>query len=101
MRCNFVDLYHALYGIKRPLILSAPETSSIISSMPRIPKISDKRRSVSPSETKPADVIAIESNSREASQQFKREPELNIDDDHCSINEERQELIKVSLVYRA
>lgn len=100
MRCNFVDLYHALYGIKRPAILCAPETSSITSGMARIPKLSDKLRSVSPCEVKPAEIHVIESNSREASrgQLFKREPELNIDDDQFSIKEEQPELIKVRLI---
>lgn len=100
MRCNFVDLYHALYGMKRPLLLSAPETSAIVSGMPRIPKLSDKHRSVSPIETKPLDVIVIESNSREASQHYRREPELNTEDDHYSINEERSEMIKVRNCFR-
>lgn len=96
MRCNFVDLYYALYGIKRPAILSAPETSSITSSLPRIPKLSDKRRSESPCEAMPQEIKIIESNSREVSQVFKREPSLNIDDDHCSIiKEEQSEIIKV------
>lgn len=98
MRCNFVDLFYALYGIKRPAILCAPVTSSITSGMPRIPKLSDKRRrSASPREAKPAEIHIIESNSREASQMYKREPELNIDDDHYSIKEEQLELIKVSV----
>lgn len=94
MRCNFVDLYYALYGIKRPAILSAPETSSITSSLPRIPKLSDKRRSESPCEARPQEIKIIESNSREISQVFKREPSLNIDDDHCSIKDEHSEIIK-------
>lgn len=96
MRCNFVDLYHALYGIKRPLILCAPETSAMTSGLPRIPKLSDKHRSVSPCETKPLEINTIESNSREASQLYKREPELNIEDDQYSIKEEQPEVIKVS-----
>lgn len=96
MRCNFVDLYHALYGIKRPQILCAPEMSAMTSGLPRIPKLSDKLRSVSPCETKPLEINTIESNSREASQLFKREPELNIEDDHYSMKEEQPEVIKVS-----
>lgn len=95
MRCNFVDLYHALYGLKRPPILCAPEMSAITSALPRIPKLSDKHRSVSPCEAKPAVINVIESTSREATQLFKREPELNVEDDHCSINEDQPELIKV------
>lgn len=97
MRCNFVDLYYALYGIKRPAILLAPEASSMISSMPRIPKLSSKLRSESPSEAKPTEINIIESNSREPTQLYKREPELIIDD-HYSIKDEHPELIKVSLL---
>lgn len=100
MRCNFVDLYYALYGIKRPAILLAPDTSSstsIISGMPRIPKLSDKLRSESPCEAKPTEINITDSTSREPTQLYKREPELIINDDHYSIKDEQPELMKVSL----
>lgn len=97
MRCNFVDLYYALYGIKRPAILLAPEASSTISGMPRIPKLSNKLRPESPCDAKPTEIKIIESNSREPTEVYKREPDLIIEDDHYSIKDEQPELIKVSL----
>lgn len=47
MRCNFVDLYYSLYGSKRPKVLMGPEPSSSVLSLPKIPKLSE-RRSASP-----------------------------------------------------
>lgn len=52
MRCNFVDLYYALYGSKRPTAVVGSESSSLshMPKMPKIPKLSAtiERRSASP-----------------------------------------------------
>lgn len=48
MRCNFVDLYYALYGSKRPSCLISTQ-SSTMSKLPKIPKLSAiDRKSASP-----------------------------------------------------
>lgn len=50
IRCNFVDLYYALFGSKVPNILAKNEIpmSLGLPKIPRIPKLSDKKRSASP-----------------------------------------------------
>lgn len=50
MRCDFVDLYHSLFGSKIPNCLAKNEMP-LISGLPKIPKISkitDNKRSGSP-----------------------------------------------------
>lgn len=48
MRCNFVDLYYALYGAKQPSCLVTKPSSSL-SSLPKIPKLSAiERKTISP-----------------------------------------------------
>lgn len=48
MRCNFVDLYYALYGSKRPSCLISTD-SSTLSRLPRIPKLTSEYKYRSPS----------------------------------------------------
>lgn len=95
MRCNFVDFYFALYGTKRPAKLCASEPVAGISGMGRIPKLSDKHRSESPTDIKPSDINIIETHSRDESPMFKRELELNIDDDHYAIKDEPYDGMRV------
>lgn len=106
MRCNFVDLYYALYGSKRPLCLSGAD-KSIISGLPKIPKIPKiapladiKRRSESPFEQKPETIS--EHISRESSHLFKQEPELIVADEHIAMNvtEEQSQRIKVFTIHQ-
>lgn len=53
VRCNFVDLYYSLFGSKVPNCLAKNEQplTSGLPRIPKIPKISENKRSASPFET--------------------------------------------------
>lgn len=79
MRCNFVDFYFALYGEGRPMrLIRNDAVPAYNTSLPRIPKLSDKVRSASPVEQK-ADVVLIDHSSADNRQAFKIESQSNAD----------------------
>lgn len=92
MRCNFVDLYYALYGSKTPNFLSKTDTTKPVTTMglPRIPKLSEaKPRAISPIEINDEPVIEERRNSIEMIENIKRETEAindHVDDKDESIN---------------
>lgn len=47
MRCNFVDLYYALFGVNSPNVLTRSDPTTTMG-LPRIPKLS--KRAISPAE---------------------------------------------------
>lgn len=90
MRCNFVDLYFALYGSKRPQCIQTAGLSAI-SSLPKIQKISSepKHRPSSPPVViaeEASDVKVFDSSSR--NEMMKQEPELIIEEEHIVVKEE-------------
>lgn len=84
MRCNFVDLYYALYGSKVPHCLARP-VSTMSMGLPKIPKLSDAKRPNSPSD-KPTNAVVEKLGSMEPHETFKRQFEsIN---DHAEIKDE-------------
>lgn len=88
MRCNFVDLYFALYGVSRPHRLMRDEAvPSYNTSLPRIPKLSEKIRSVSPVEKK-VDIAVIDHSSFDNRQVFKTESQSNVETEQIDVRTE-------------
>jgi transcription initiation factor TFIID subunit 2 len=49
LRCNMVDIYYALYGVKAPCCLPNPETASLLKPQKFVPASSSVKRERSPS----------------------------------------------------
>lgn len=82
IRCNFVDLYYALYGSRRPTCLVGSE-SSMLTHFPKIPKLSAENRYRSPSPT--ANVIEEMGMEEIPTPDIKMEPELIIEQEEVAI----------------
>lgn len=62
--------------------------------LPKIPKLSDTKRSESPFESK-AEAVVDDHNSNETHQTYKREQEISINDEQVDVKEEPTESVKV------
>lgn len=81
VRCDFVDLYFSLFGTKEPLCLSKNELplSSSLPRVPKIPKLTEVKRSASPLDNppppRPPPVTLVEEPA-EYEDNFNPEPEI-------------------------
>lgn len=98
IRCNFVDLYYSLFGSKVPNILAKNEQplSMGLPKIPKIPKISDKKRSASPFDNgispKPSTATAAVAD-EPVDIEIKREPETV--NKPVEVNDEPIDIVKV------
>lgn len=95
-RCNFVDLYHSLFGSKVPHCLAKNELplTSGLPKIPKIPKLSDNKRSASPFDIVAPPKPVVVDEPVDGPELFKREPDTN--NRLFEVKEEPVESIKVS-----
>lgn len=72
MRCNFVDLYYALFGVTSPAVLTRGDSTTTMG-LPRIPKLS--KRLLSPTDFD-GELLDDRRHSTDSDRHFKSEPKI-------------------------